>query len=58
MEDRIDSYKAENPEVNVKKFVSYLPTEGGHWKWRYEMPTISYLNLRNFKVIFKVKCVK
>ena len=30
MEDRIDSYKAENPEVNVRKFVSYLPSGGGH----------------------------
>jgi uncharacterized protein YeeX (DUF496 family) len=30
MEDRIDSYKAENPEFNVKKFVSYHPPKGGH----------------------------
>jgi len=29
MEDRIDSYKAEHPENNVRKFVSYAPT-GGH----------------------------
>ena len=29
MEDRIDSYKADNPEHNVRKFVSYQPT-GGH----------------------------
>lgn len=29
MEDRIDSYKAEHPEQNVRKFVSYAPT-GGH----------------------------
>ncbi len=26
IEDRIDSYKAENPEINVRKFVSYEPT--------------------------------
>ena len=32
MEDRIDSYKAEHPEIGVKKFVSYLPQEGGHWE--------------------------
>jgi NADH dehydrogenase (ubiquinone) flavoprotein 1 len=29
MEDRIDSYKAEHPENNVRKFVSYAPS-GGH----------------------------
>lgn len=29
MEDRIDTYKAANPEINVRKFVSYQPT-GGH----------------------------
>jgi NADH dehydrogenase (ubiquinone) flavoprotein 1 len=29
MEDRIDSYKAEHPEINTRKFVSYAPT-GGH----------------------------
>ncbi len=27
IEDRIDSYKAENPEINVRKFISYQPTE-------------------------------
>ena len=26
MEDRIDSYKAEHPEINTRKFVSYAPT--------------------------------
>lgn len=26
MEDRIDSYKAENPEIGTRKFVSYSPT--------------------------------
>lgn len=26
IEDRIDSYKAENPELAVKKFVSYTPS--------------------------------
>lgn len=26
IEDRIDSYKAENPELGVKKFVSYTPS--------------------------------
>ncbi len=26
MEDRIDSYKAENPEINTRKFVSYSPS--------------------------------
>jgi NADH dehydrogenase (ubiquinone) flavoprotein 1 len=25
MEDRIDSYKAEHPEINTRKFVSYAP---------------------------------
>lgn len=25
MEDRIDSYKAEHPEINQRKFVSYVP---------------------------------
>jgi len=30
MEDRIDSYKAEHPEINVKKFLSYEPIKGGH----------------------------
>ena len=30
MEDRIDSYKAEHPEIGTKKFVSYLPQGGGH----------------------------
>jgi hypothetical protein len=31
MEDRIDSYKAEHPEFNVRKFVSYQPhSKGGH----------------------------
>jgi len=29
MEDRIDGYKAENPEFDEKKFISYKPT-GGH----------------------------
>jgi NADH dehydrogenase (ubiquinone) flavoprotein 1 len=28
MEDRIDSYKAEHPENNVRKFVSYAPSSG------------------------------
>jgi NADH:ubiquinone oxidoreductase subunit F (NADH-binding) len=28
MEDRIDSYKAEHPEINTKKFVSYSPSSG------------------------------
>ena len=28
MEDRIDSYKAEHPEISKRKFVSYTPT--GH----------------------------
>jgi hypothetical protein len=28
MEDRIDSYKAEHPEINTRKFVSYTPTSG------------------------------
>ena len=26
MEDRIDSFKAEHPEINTRKFVSYAPT--------------------------------
>jgi hypothetical protein len=30
MEDRIDGYKAEHPEINVKKFVSYTPPKGHH----------------------------
>lgn len=31
MEDRIDGYKAEHPEVGgVRKFVSYIPEKGGH----------------------------
>jgi len=31
IEDRIDSYKAENPEFgNERKFVSYKPHSGGH----------------------------
>lgn len=30
MEDRIDNYKADHPEVNVRKFVSYTPNKGGH----------------------------
>jgi uncharacterized protein YeeX (DUF496 family) len=25
MEDRIDSYKAEHPEINQRKFLSYPP---------------------------------
>ena len=29
IEDRIDSYKAENPEINVRKFISYQPA-GDH----------------------------
>mmetsp|Transcript_48542 Transcript_48542/g.65969 ORF Transcript_48542/g.65969 Transcript_48542/m.65969 type:complete len:84 (+) Transcript_48542:1204-1455(+) len=29
MEERIDSYKAENPEFDEKKFISYKPM-GGH----------------------------
>jgi len=34
MEDRIDSYKADNPELpGQRKTVSYLPPGGGgHWK--------------------------
>ena len=28
MEDRIDNYKAEHPEINVRKFVSYDPPKG------------------------------
>lgn len=28
MEDRIDSYKAEHPEINTRKFVSYAPSSG------------------------------
>jgi NADH dehydrogenase (ubiquinone) flavoprotein 1 len=30
MEDRIDSYKAEHPEINQRKFVSYSPPKGHH----------------------------
>ena len=30
MEDRIDNYKAEHPEVDTKKFVSYIPAAGAH----------------------------
>lgn len=30
MEDRIDSYKAEHPENNVRKMASYIPSNGGH----------------------------
>lgn len=30
MEDRIDNYKAENPEHDVKKFISYEPRHGSH----------------------------
>jgi NADH dehydrogenase (ubiquinone) flavoprotein 1 len=30
MEDRIDSYKAEHPELNTRKFVSYSPPQGHH----------------------------
>ena len=30
MEDRIDSYKAEHPEMNQRKFVSYIPPKGHH----------------------------
>jgi len=29
MEERIDSYKAEHPEFDEKKFISYKPM-GGH----------------------------
>ena len=30
MEDRIDSYKAEHPEFDEKKFISYKPSADGH----------------------------
>lgn len=30
MEDRIDSYKAEHPELHTRKFVSYNPSKGHH----------------------------
>jgi len=30
IEDRIDSYKADNPEFNEKKFISYKPSADGH----------------------------
>jgi NADH:ubiquinone oxidoreductase subunit F (NADH-binding) len=30
IEDRIDSYKADHPENNVRKFISYAPASGGH----------------------------
>jgi len=28
MEERIDSYKAEHPEFDEKKFISYKPMDG------------------------------
>jgi len=30
MEDRIDGYKAEHPEIETKKFISYIPPAGSH----------------------------
>lgn len=30
MEDRIDNYKAEHPEINQRRFISYEPIKGGH----------------------------